>query len=68
MKPGRSIHEVETASVKKKLKNKAFARAVNRNDILNGAAQLGVDLDQHITFCIEAMKVRAVELGLAGSA
>ena len=68
VKPGRSIQEVETASVKKKLKDKAFARAVNRDDILNGAAQLGVDLDQHISFCIEAMKARAAELGLAGSA
>ena len=67
VKPGRSIHEVETASVKKKLKDKAFARAVNRDDILNGAAQLGVDLDQHISFCIEAMKARAAQLGLAGS-
>jgi putative nucleotidyltransferase with HDIG domain len=68
VKPGRSIHEVETASVKKKLKDKAFARAVNRGDILNGAAQLGVDLDQHISFCLEAMKARAAELGLAGTA
>jgi putative nucleotidyltransferase with HDIG domain len=68
VKPGRSIYEVETASVKKKLKDKAFARAVNRDDILNGAAQLGVDLDQHISFCIEAMKGRAAELGLAGAA
>ncbi len=68
VKPGRSIHEVEPASVRKKLKDKAFARAVNRDDILNGAAQLGVDLDQHIAFCIEAMKGRAAELGLAGSA
>ena len=68
VKPGRSIHEVETASVKKKLRDKAFARAVNRDDILNGAAQLGMDLDQHIWFCIEAMKARAAELGLAGSA
>jgi putative nucleotidyltransferase with HDIG domain len=68
VKPCRSIHEVETASVKKKLKDKAFARAVNRDDILNGAAQLGVDLDQHVSFCIEAMKARAAELGLAGSA
>ena len=68
VKPGRSIYEVETASVKKKLKDKAFARAVNRDDILNGAAQLEVDLDQHISFCIEAMKARATELGLAGSA
>jgi putative nucleotidyltransferase with HDIG domain len=68
VKPGRSIHEVETPSVKKKLKDKAFARAVNRDDIVNGAAQLGVDLDQHISFCIEAMKARAAELGLAGGA
>jgi len=68
VKPGRSIHEVETASVKKKLKDKAFARAVNRDDIIKGAAELGVDLDQHITFCIEAMKARASELGLAGTA
>src|ERR1700723_472863 len=67
VKPSRSIHEVETASVKKKLKDKAFARAVNRDDILNGAAQLGVDLDEHISLCIEAMKARAAELGLAGS-
>ena len=65
VKPGRSIQEVETASVKKKLKDKAFARAVNRDDIVNGAAQLGVDLDQHISFCIEAMRARAPELGLA---
>ena len=66
VKPGRSIYEVETPSVKKKLKDKAFARAVNRDDILNGAAGLGVDLDQHIQFCIDAMKARAEELGLAG--
>src|SRR5580658_8138313 len=68
VKPGRSIAEVEVPSVRKKLKDKAFARAVNRDDILNGAAELGVDLDQHISFCIEAMKARAAELGLAGSA
>jgi putative nucleotidyltransferase with HDIG domain len=68
VKPGRSIHEVETASVRRKLKDKAFARAVNRADILNGAAELGVDLDQHISFCIEAMKAHAAELGLAAGA
>ena len=68
VKPNRSIYEVETPSVKKKLKDKAFARAVNRDDILNGAAELGVDLDQHISFCIEAMKARASDLGLAGTA
>src|SRR6202049_3491401 len=68
VKPGRSIHEGETASVKKKLKDKAFARGVHSGDILNGAAQLGADLDQHISFCIEAMKARAAELGLEGNA
>src|SRR5579872_388024 len=66
VKPGRSIFEVETASVKKKMKDRAFARAVNRDDIINGAADMGVELDQHINFCIEAMKSRAKELGLAG--
>jgi predicted hydrolase (HD superfamily) len=67
VKPGRSIAEVDVKSVRKKLKDKAFARAVNRDDILNGAAELGVDLDEHIGFCIEAMKARAAELGLAGT-
>ncbi len=67
VKPGRSIGEVETASVKRKLKDKAFARQVNRDDIRNGAEELGVPLDDHIAFCIEAMKERAQELGLAGS-
>ena len=52
--------------VRKKLKDKAFARSVSRDDILNGAQELGVDLDDHITFCIEAMKARAAALGLAG--
>ena len=67
VKPGRSIHEVETSSVRKKLKDKAFARSVSRDDIINGAAALDVDLDQHIGFCIEAMKQRAGDLGLAGT-
>jgi putative nucleotidyltransferase with HDIG domain len=67
VKPGKSIHEVDVPSVKKKLKDKAFARAVNRDDILNGAAEMGVDLDQHIAFCIEAMKDRADQLGLQGA-
>src|SRR5262249_51300515 len=67
VKPNRSIHEVEAKSVRKKLKDKAFARSVNRDDIINGAAGLGVDLDQHIEFCIEAMKQRAADLGLAGT-
>lgn len=67
VKPTRSIHEVDTKSVRKKMKDKAFARAVNRDDIINGTADLGLDLDQHIEFCIQAMRARAVELGIEGS-
>src|SRR3981081_4309927 len=66
VKPNRSIHEVEAKSVRKKLKDKAFARSVNRDDIIEGAAALGVDLDLHIDFCIQAMQQRAADLGLAG--
>lgn len=66
VKPGRSIREVEVSSVRKKLKDKAFARSVSRDDITSGAAELGVDLDAHIEFCIQAMRERAAELGLAG--
>jgi predicted hydrolase (HD superfamily) len=58
---------VEAKSVRKKMKDKAFARSVNREDIVNGAADLGIPLDEHIAFCIEAMKPIAKELGLAGS-
>jgi putative nucleotidyltransferase with HDIG domain len=68
VKPGKSLAEVEAPSVRKKLKDKAFARSVNRQDIVNGAAELGVDLEQHIAFCIEAMKGIAPALGLDGSA
>jgi putative nucleotidyltransferase with HDIG domain len=68
VKPGKSIFEVDVSSVKRKLKDKAFARAVNREDILNGAKEMGADLDEHIAFCIEAMQARAEELGLAGIA
>jgi predicted hydrolase (HD superfamily) len=68
VKPGRSIQEVDVKSVRKKMKDKAFARNVNRDDILNGAAALGIDLDQHIEFCIQAMQRHAEELGLAGPA
>jgi len=67
VKPGRSIHEVDARSVRKKMKDRAFARNVNREDIIQGAAGLGVDLDQHITFCIHALQARAVELGLQGN-
>ncbi|MFN3324951.1 MAG: HDIG domain-containing metalloprotein [Bryobacteraceae bacterium] len=68
VKPGRCIAEVDGKSVRKKLKDKAFARSVSRDDILSGAAELGVDLDKHIDFCIEAMKSRAAVLGLSGNA
>jgi putative nucleotidyltransferase with HDIG domain len=68
IKPSKSIHEVEPASVKKKLKDKAFARGVNRDDVYKGAEELGVPLEEHITNCIEAMRSIAPELGLAGVA
>jgi predicted hydrolase (HD superfamily) len=68
VKPGKSLAEVEAKSVRKKMKDKAFARSVNRDDITNGAAALGVDLEEHIAFCIQAMKGIAAELGLEGTA
>ena len=67
VKPSRSIAEVEVKGVRKKMKDKAFARAVSREDIIKGAAELGVDLDTHIDFCIRALQARAAELGLAGA-
>src|SRR5438046_8143066 len=66
VKPGKSLAEVDAKSVRKKMKDKAFARSVSRDDIVNGARDLGVDLDEHITFCIEALKGIAGELGLGG--
>ena len=68
VKPGKSLAEVEAKSVRKKMKDKAFARSVNREDITTGAAELGVELEEHIASCIEAMKGIAAELGLDGSA
>lgn len=65
VKPTRSILDVEVKGVRKKMKDKAFARAVNRDDIVNGAAGLKIDLDVHIEFCIQAMQAKADELGLA---
>jgi predicted hydrolase (HD superfamily) len=64
VKPTKAIADVEVAGVRKKMKDKAFARGVNRQDVIQGAAELGVDLDTHIAFCIEAMKRRATNLGL----
>ena len=66
VKPGKSLAEVEAKSVRKKMKDKPFARNVSRDDITKGAAELGVELEEHIAFCIEAMKPIAGELGLAG--
>jgi putative nucleotidyltransferase with HDIG domain len=65
IKPSKSLAEVDAKSVRKRMKDKAFARSVSRDDIVNGAADLGIDLDEHITFCVEAMKTIAPELGLA---
>ena len=67
VKPSKSLAEVDARSVRKKMKDKAFARSVNRNDIVTGAAELGVDLEEHIAFCIEAMRGIAGQLGLDGS-
>lgn len=67
VKPTKSIHDVDVAGVKKKMKDKAFARGVNREDIVKGAAELGVPLDEHITFCIAAMRRNAESLGLQGT-
>jgi putative nucleotidyltransferase with HDIG domain len=67
VKPHKSVHEVDVAGVRKKMKDKAFARSVNRQDIVEGAAELGVPLDEHIAACIGAMQARAAELGLQGA-
>jgi putative nucleotidyltransferase with HDIG domain len=67
VRPGKSLAEVDAKSVRKKMKDKAFARSVSREDIIQGAQELGVDLDEHIAFCIEAMKAIASKLGLAGN-
>ena len=66
VRPWRSVHEVDARSVRKKMKDKAFARGVSRDDVVDGAAALGVDLDEHIDFVIRAMQARAEALGLAG--
>ena len=66
VRPSRSVNEVDARSVKKKMKDKAFARGVNRDDVVLGAQELGVDLDAHIQFVVDAMRARAEALGLAG--
>ena len=67
VKPTRSVHDVDARSVRKKMKDKAFARGVSREDVIRGAEELGVDLDEHIAFVITAMQARAAELGLQGT-
>jgi putative nucleotidyltransferase with HDIG domain len=67
VRPSRSVLDLEAASVRKKMKDKAFARGVSRDDVINGAAALGVELDPHIAFVIDAMRLRASLLGLAGN-
>ncbi len=68
VKPTKSIRDVEVAGVKKKMKDKAFARAVKREDILGGAELLGIPLEEHLGNCLKAMQERAEELGLSGVA
>jgi len=66
VKPSKSIHEVEVAGVRKKMKDKAFARAVSRDDIVAGAELLGLSVEEHVGNCLRAMQARAAELGLEG--
>ena len=65
--PSKSLHDLKVSSVRKRLKDKAFARAVNRDEIVEGAALLGLDLEAHIAFVVEAMRGIADELGLGGA-
>ncbi|MFQ5473964.1 MAG: HAD family hydrolase, partial [Dehalococcoidia bacterium] len=66
VRPTKNIEDVAVKSVKKKMKDKGFARAVRREDITNGAERLGVDLDEHIQFVIDSLKPVAADLGIAG--
>lgn len=64
VKPSRKVAEVDVKTIRKKMKDKAFARSVSREDIVHGAAAMGIDLDAHIAFCIEAMQLNADAIGL----
>lgn len=64
VKPSRKVAEVDVKTVRKKMKDKAFARSVSRDDIVNGAAELGIELDDHIAFCVAAMQENAESIGL----
>lgn len=66
VKPSKSVHDVDAKSVRKKMKDKAFAKGVSREDVIVGTQELGVDLDTHIQFVIDAMRRSADALGLAG--
>jgi predicted hydrolase (HD superfamily) len=66
VRPSKSVHEVDVRSVQKKFKDKAFARGVNREDIIDGAAELGVPVDEHIGIVIGALQGVATDLGLGG--
>jgi predicted hydrolase (HD superfamily) len=68
VKPTRSLDDVDARSVRKKMKDKAFAKGVNRDDVLLGTQEMGVDLDRHIQFVIDAMRRVAGAIGLAGAA
>ena len=67
VKPSRSVHDVEASGVRKKMKDKAFARGVSREDIVEGAEALGVPLEEHIAFVVAAMQAEAPALGLEGT-
>jgi predicted hydrolase (HD superfamily) len=67
VRPSKSLDDLEVSSVKKKLKDKAFARTVNRDDIRQGVEELGVELDEHVRFVIEALKPVQREIGLKGN-
>lgn len=67
VRPNKSVHEVKPSSVRKKMKDKSFARSVNRDEVVKGAEELGVELNDHIAEVIEAMRAVADDLGLSGS-